>query len=251
MKFVPVPITGGPTSGQRILFAVWETRVQDFEAFVKESGYAWFKRTDVEQGPTHAVAGVSWEDSQAFCQWLTQKERSDGKLGIGESYRLPSDHEWSCAVGIGEQEDAAKLPSEKMGKLADVFPWGSQWPPPANSGNYASDELRPLLATGKFSYIAGEMPGYRDAQATVGSVGSYGANRDGLHDLGGNVWEWCEDWFDDSKKDRVLRGASWNGIDRGSLLSSNRIRGTSGIRYNHSGFRCVLVPPVAAPPPSR
>jgi hypothetical protein len=39
MKFAPVPITGGPTSGQPVLFSVWETRVRDFTQFVNESGY--------------------------------------------------------------------------------------------------------------------------------------------------------------------------------------------------------------------
>jgi formylglycine-generating enzyme required for sulfatase activity/serine/threonine protein kinase len=240
MKFVPVPITGGPTAGQRVLFSVWETRVQDFEAFVKESGHSWSKLTDVDQGPTYAVAGVSWEDATAFCAWLTQKERSAGKLGVGESYRLPSDHEWSCAVGIGEQEDAAKLPGEKNGKLADVFPWGSQWPPPANSGNYWSEELRPLLAAGKHSNIKGELPGYRDGHAETAPVGSFPPGGLGLHDLGGNVWEWCEEWFDASEKGRVLRGGSWDNYTRGGLLSSLRYHNTPAARSDRHGFRCVV-----------
>lgn len=45
-----------------------------------------------------------------------------GKLSATEVFRLPSDHEWSCAVGIADREDAATLPKEKGQKPADVFP---------------------------------------------------------------------------------------------------------------------------------
>ena len=55
MKFVPVPITGGPTDGQRVLFSVWETRVQDYEAFVKDTNRVWPRPGDVEQGDAAAV----------------------------------------------------------------------------------------------------------------------------------------------------------------------------------------------------
>ena len=105
MKFVPVPITGGPTDKQRVLFSVWDTRVQDYEAFQKETNREWPK-PDFQQGPTHPAVMLSWEDAQAFCQWLTERERKEGRIGAGERYRLPSDHEWSCAVGIGDKESA-------------------------------------------------------------------------------------------------------------------------------------------------
>ena len=44
MKFVPVPIIGGPSGGQRVLFSVWETRVQDYEVFAKETEREWPRR---------------------------------------------------------------------------------------------------------------------------------------------------------------------------------------------------------------
>jgi formylglycine-generating enzyme required for sulfatase activity len=240
MKFVPVPITGGPTSGQQVLFSVWETRVQDFEAFVKDSGLSWSK-SDVDQGPIHAVAGVSWEDAQAFCKWLTKKERASGKISTGETYRLPSDHEWSCAVGIGEQEDASKLPIEKSNKVAGRFPWGSQWPPPLKWGNFWSEELRPLLAEGKHTYTSKqESPGYVDGQATTGPVGGYPANGLGLYDLWGNLWEWCDDWYDATKRKCVLRGMSWREAASSPLVSSARGTCPPSARVNRHGFRCVL-----------
>jgi len=127
MKFVPVPITGGPTDKQRVLFSIWETRVQDYELFVKETKREWPKAR-FDQDPTHPATNITWSDAGAFCQWLTASERKAGTIGESEVYRLPSDHEWSCAVGIGEQEDAAKVPHDKDGKLADVYPWGGLAP---------------------------------------------------------------------------------------------------------------------------
>ena len=241
MKFVPVPIVGGPTAGQRVLFSVWETRVADYEVFATETKREWPKPGFEQEGPAHPAVAVSWEDAVAFCAWLTARERAAGRLGEKESYRLPSDHEWSCAVGIGELEDAGKLPAEKDGKITDIFPWGAAWRPPENSGNYWSEELRALLATGKHSSIKGELPGYPDGFAETAPAGSYPANRFGLHDLGGNAWEWCEDWYDDKKEHRVLRGASWPDHARGYLLAARRNHHPPATRYNTYGFRCVVV----------
>jgi serine/threonine protein kinase/formylglycine-generating enzyme required for sulfatase activity len=245
MKFVPVPILGGPTGGHRVLFSVWDTRVQDYEVFVKETKREWPK-ADFPQGPTHPAVMVSWEDAQLFCQWLTVRDQAAGLLPLGWRYRLPSDHEWSCAVELAG-EDAAKLPAEKNNKIGDAFPWGTPWPPPKGAGNYAGEELRPAQAAGKYTNIKELITGYDDGFVNTSPVGSFAANRFGLFDMGGNVWQWCEDRFDKDQKENVLRGASWNYNSRGSLLSSSRNHYAPGTRFDNYGFRCVLASASTAP----
>ena len=80
-----------------------------------------------------------------------------------------------------------------------------------------------------------------DSFADTSPVGSFAVNRFGLFDLGGNAWEWCEDFYDGSSAARVLRGGSWGRNDSGFLLSSSRIDVTADGRYDFVGFRCVLV----------
>jgi formylglycine-generating enzyme required for sulfatase activity len=72
-------------------------------------------------------------------------------------------------------------------------------------------------------------------------VECFAANKFGLHDMGGNVWEWCEDKYSPTSTDRVLRGASWLIGDPDYLLSSDRGGVTHDDRYYGFGFRCVLV----------
>ena len=218
-------IAGGPTSGKRVLFGIWDTRVQDYRLYVEANpgvNRSWKDITFV-QGEDHPVANVSWDHAKGFCAWLTQKERREGKIGVSDEYRLPTDHEWSCAVGIGDQEDASAAPSSKDSKIKMAYPWGNQWPPPVGAGNYA-----PRLNVDGYDYTS--------------PVGPFKANKDGLYDIGGNVWQWCEDWLDDEKKYRVLRGGSFCFNSPEVLLSSARsYDGPSGCGENY-GFRCVLAP---------
>jgi hypothetical protein len=243
--FVPVPDT-------KVLFCIWDTRVQDFEVFASATGHdatagmysvgsdrwkqrgATWKSPGFSQGPTHPVCGVSWEDAQAFCRWLTERERGEGRLGSNQSYRLPTDAEWSVAVGLGQESGAT--PKDKDGKTKGVYPWGGQWPPPSGAGNYAGSEAADSQWPSDWKTIEG----YQDGYPRTSPAGRFRANSLGLFDMGGNVWQWCEDWYDGEQKHRVLRGASWldNFPDR--LLSSYRRNLTPGGRYGFIGFRCVL-----------
>jgi formylglycine-generating enzyme required for sulfatase activity len=223
MVFKPVP-------GTEVQFCIWETRVKDYATYAAanegvDESWKNFEFGEFKQPETHPVVEVSWEDAQAFCAWLTKKELAEGKIKAGQKYRLPTDTEWSVAVGLGKEK--GDTPEAKDRDIKDVYPWGKEWPPPAGAGNYHK-----RLKVDKFEYTA--------------PVGSFAANQHGLHDMGGNAWEWCEDWYDPAAKtDRVLRGASWGGVSPGGLLSSCRDFLAPDLVYHLHllglGFRCVLV----------
>jgi formylglycine-generating enzyme len=58
--------------------------------------------------------------------------------------------------------------------------------------------------------------------------------------MGGNVWQWCEDWYDAAETCPVLRGASWDEDERDNLLASYRLIFIPAYRYDDIGFRCVV-----------
>jgi formylglycine-generating enzyme required for sulfatase activity len=125
MPFVPV-------SGTDVQFSIWETRVKDYAAYAAANAgvdASWKKPfgDKFKQADTHPVAKVNWNDAQAFCEWLTKKELAEGKIKVGQKYRLPTDAEWSVAVGLGQEK--GKTPNEKSQGIKDVYPWGKEWPP--------------------------------------------------------------------------------------------------------------------------
>ena len=234
MRFAPVP-------GTKVLFSIWDTRVMDYAAYAAantgvDGGWRGpaYRNVLVTPSETCPVVNVSWDDAKAFCRWLTGKERAEGRIGPDQSYRLPTDEEWSCAVGIGERE-AGGTPGEKSGKLAGLYPWGAQWPPPPGAGNYASESARE-----KFGHDWQIIEGYDDGYVTTSPVDSFEPNRLGLHDMGGNVWQWCEDFYDGRSGLRVLRGASWYDHTPAGLLSSYRLKALPHLRSINFGFRVVL-----------
>ena len=230
MKFVPV-------KGTDVLFCIHETRYKDYDAYAADSpgvddrwkdqtvgGY-----TPMEKKESHPVVNVSWEDSKAFCEWLSKKE--------GRSYRLPTDREWSIAVGIGRDEKRKKDAVPAMvNEVPNEFPWGTKWPPPRGSGNFSDQSRKAQAPDSDTQYI----DGYDDGYPTTAPVMSFKPNKLGLYDLGGNVWEWCEDCYDDAKKDYVFRGGSWCISSREYLLSSSRIPHAPNYTNFHNGFRCVV-----------
>jgi serine/threonine protein kinase len=212
MKFVPLG---------NVQISVWETRLQDYEAFCRATGRR-YDPPDFHQTPSDPVVKVSWFDAMAFCKWLTEKEQDENLIGDQQAYRLPMDTEWSMAAGLAKESGAT--PEARDGKIKNEFPWGKQWPPPSGAGNYAVTQKR---------------------RGTTLPVGTFESNSIGLYDLGGNVWEWCLDTYkgDNTGSSRdwgVLRGGSWATRNRLEMQSSYRNVVDRNERDVIYGFRCVL-----------
>ena len=220
-----------PVEGTSALFCIWDTRVQDYKVFALETVRQWPK-PDFPQEPTHPAVNVSWQDARAFCEWLTQKEHTLGMLKANLRYRLPTDAEWSLAAGLTNEPSGT--PADKNHKVTGIYPWGRGWPPAKGSGNFADETLS---AKKKDAYKVIE--GYNDGYAETSPVGAFAANRFGLFDMGGNVWQWCDDWYDPAQHDRVLRGGSCVCIPRMLLLSWRNHFAPAQV-YSYIGFRCVL-----------
>ena len=207
-----------------IRISTCETRVQDYDAFCKATNRR-YDPPDIAQGPTHPVVKVNWFDAMAFCKWLTDKERGENSLPDQQTYRLPTDREWSMAVGL--PSEIGNTPQARDGKIKNEFPWGKQWPPPVGAGNY-------LAAAGK-------------RNGSTKPVGSFKPNPLGIYDLGGNVWEWCADAYKGGTNPTgrdwgVLRGGSWATNNRLEMQSSYRNVVDRNERDVIYGFRVVLAP---------
>jgi formylglycine-generating enzyme required for sulfatase activity len=242
-----------PAGTHGVLVSIWDTRVSDFQAFVTATGYdatqgvlaldntGWHQTganwsnpgPGFDQRLDDPVLGVSWNDAVAFCQWLTKKEQSEGRIGPRQFYRLPTDVEWTAAAGTTR------------------YPWGDNWPPPIKAGNY----LRQGDGVPNRSELRGT-----DGYPYASPVGSFTPNVFGLYDMGGNVWQWVDDWYrrdmtpeeirqkvptldDDGggQKYKCARGASFFDSFQLALLTTTHDRPAPDLRQMNYGFRCVLV----------
>jgi formylglycine-generating enzyme required for sulfatase activity len=216
MAFVRIPRSD-------TLFCMWDTCVWEYSVFAKtNSGIdeSW-KSPGFIQERTHPVVNVRWRDAKAFCDWLTHEDKNSGRIASGQYYRLPTDSEWSKAVGLQEPEKGTPASKRTLNRF--VYPWGKQWPPPKGVGNYSSI--------------------YKcDSYEHTSPVGSFAPNRFGLYDMGGNVGQWCEDWYETAEYGcRAWRSCgTWYSDGVEMLALSSRNCNTPDAPYNALGFRVVL-----------
>ena len=217
-----------------LMVGAHETRVQDFQQFLSDTGSTEFApRPGYPQGPDHPVAGVSANDADTFCEWLTNRERDLELIQRTQRYRLPTDREWSRLAGLDDED--GDTPEARDRPVVGKYPWGKEWPPPPNTGNFSDAAAESILG----KYI---IPSYEDGFARTSPVGAFLPNESGLHDLSGNVWEWVSDYYSDATTGlRVLRGGGWKTYEQEALLSSYRNPVREGTREGVHGFRVVLV----------
>jgi formylglycine-generating enzyme required for sulfatase activity len=201
---------------------------------VLPSGWTW--------QDTHPIVNVSWDDAKAYAEWA--------------GAALPTEAQWEKAARGGDRR---------------LFQWGDAWPPPQGAGNFADQTCsacgkfsRAFLSTAngqdaiKFTTFIAD---YTDGFALTAPVGGDLANPFGLHDMAGNVREWCADWYDAGYYRtgptrnpigpaagvwRVVRGGSWHDS------TPSGIRAACRGDYQHLpvgapscivGFRCVVRAP--------
>lgn len=233
MKFVPL--------GQDLMVSRWETRVSDYNLFVKESGHAPPRPPFFQQEPDHPVVNVSRDDAIAFCEWLTTRERKAELITSLSVYRLPTDLEWSQMAGLQEEEGTS--PGSRDARKQRVFPWGVTWPEGEQFGNFAD------MSAARTPGVSSErtIPGYDDGYSYTSPVGTYPPNELGIYDLSGNVQEWVEDEYAKLGTNvlGVLRGGGWNTYQIENLYTGSRNAVPPGYRDSIYGFRVLIakVPP--------
>ena len=179
----------------------------------------WKGQKFTKEGDDFPTTFVDWDDAMEFGRKLTERERMVGRLPNGWEYTLPTEAQWER--GCRARTETRFSFGDEESKLGEYAWFGD------NAKN------------------ANEQYAHR--------VGQKKSNPWGLHDIHGNVWEWCHDWYQDSYKLpggrdpdvttpsslRVIRGGSWGNFF-GVCGSSNRGRCVPMDRSPYIGFRVVL-----------
>lgn len=182
--------------------------------------------SNIDSIMNHPVVQIAWEDAVAFAKWV-------GK-------RLPTEAEWEWAA--------------RGGKENMIYSWGNDLIP--------GQKPAANFWQGFFPYLNDTEDGYFG----TAPVKSFAPNGYGLYDISGNVWEWCQDWFDaeyynkaDSgrknnsgpkvafnpmmpyQQEKVIRGGSFLCSEEycSGYRNSRRMGSTTDTGLNHTGFRCV------------
>lgn len=172
--------------------------------------------------PEQPVTWVTWEDANNYCEWLTRTFQ--GQIPRDYRFRLPTEKEWQAFASCGYRQR---------------YPWGNNWPPP-DTFNYRGVEGIRLLY--RLFHHESYIREHQDEFIVTAPVTRSGRNAWGLFGVGGNAWEWCQDWFDGEQITRSLRGASWDNDEPDIIAVTNRSDAHPARRNAMIGFRVVVAP---------
>ncbi len=186
---------------------------------------------ELPEGDNLPVGNVNFAETEEFCRKLTELARKSSDLPNNWEIRLPTEAQWEYACRAGTTTATAF--GDKLSRKQANF----------KGKPYNSEEPGPSLGH-------------------AAKVGSYPPNAWGIHDMHGNTFEWCRDWYHtklpggadpdlhdaktgtavnrDGTISRVRRGGAWTD-DGWPCRSAARFRFEPERRYDHIGFRVVAV----------
>ena len=188
-----------------------------FAALKRELGASWQNPRTLRQKGDYPVTCVSWNDVKEYIQFISK--------GSIHEFRLPTEAEWEYAC---------------RGNTTSIRFWGDD---PDQACKYAN-----VSNTTKMSFRF-----FR--KGSVASVGLLAVNPFGLYDMLGNVWEWCEDHYDEDAysnhftanpihmgggADRVIRGGGWR-VHLTFVRCASRYGAPLDYPYSDLGFRLLRI----------
>ncbi len=166
---------------------------------------------------------VSWNEAMNFCHKLTAQEKAGGRLPAGYEYTLPTEAQWEYACRAG-----------------------------TTGATYSDSSLEKIAWYVKNSSIGYTGRGWGNPTAGPRAVGEKLPNSWGMHDILGNIWQWCRDWYGPypggnvtdplgpaTGTYRVNRGGSF-GSGANDERSANRAKNPPNEDSAYRGFRIVL-----------
>ena len=170
---------------------------------------------------------MSWDGAKTFCKKLTERERKEERLPKGWKYELPTEAHWEYACRAGT-------------KTAWSF------------GNSPAEMPKNANFSDKSSKLQGNDIDYDDGFEYTAPVGSFPPNAWGFHDMHGNVFEWCSNWYEKPTAmavrdplgptlgtEKVFRGGSW-ALPGIFMRSARREKNLPILESGFLGFRVSL-----------
>lgn len=218
--------------------------------FVEITTPFWMGETEITQGQYYKIMGkspsvfakprrknypvenVSWFDTEEFCRKLTALEKEKGNIPEKYIFRLPTSVEWEYCARAGNDNDC--FSDEGVAELHRY-------------ANYCDKSNNDKIAHKDKKYF--------DGYDKTAPVKKLTPNEWGLHNMYGNVSEWCYEWAGDNEPDdvdplglpygtsKIVMGGAWDSPAKNSISVLPTFESPSA-QFDNLGFRVVLAPEI-------